>query len=166
MLTAQQLIDHYALMPHPEGGWYKEMYKSLEFFKSSALPKRYSGKRSFCTFIYFLIAQGEMSGFHRIQSDEIWHFYAGGPLQVFVIKDDGTLVITELGNDISAGQTFHYVVPNGLWFASRPAPGVEFSFVGCTVAPGFEFDDFEMAQADKLVAQFPQHEAIIRQLCL
>ncbi len=166
MLTPRQIIDHYALQPHPEGGWYKETYRSREKIGAAALPGRYSGNRSFSTFIFFLLEKGEFSAFHKINSDECWHFYAGDPMKVFIIEDDGTLSIIELGNDPTKGQLFQYVVPANHWFASRPSPGSAFSFTGCTVAPGFEFADFELADADKLSAEYPQHEALIRELCI
>lgn len=166
MLTPQQLIERYRLEPHPEGGWYKEYYRSTEQVPANGLPGRYNGPRSFATSIYFLLEQGEYSAFHKIQSDECWHFYAGDPMQVFVLGKDGKMQIVELGADIEAGQTFHFVVPAGLWFASRPSPGSKFSFVGCTVAPGFEFADFELADCDELSALYPQYSDLVKTLCV
>ena len=165
MLNAQQLIQQYNLQPHPEGGWYKETYRSTEQISASALPERFSGARSFSTAIYFLLEQGNFSAFHRIKSDECWHFYAGGPLDVYVLKQNGSLDIIHLGNDISKDQLFQFAVPANCWFASRPAAGSDFCFVGCTVAPGFDFADFEMAGAEDLKTIFPQHENIIKTLC-
>lgn len=165
MLTAQQLVTLYSLQPHPEGGWYKETYKSAEEIAVNALPQRFSGERAFSTAIYFLLEQGNFSAFHRIKSDECWHFYAGDPLLVYVLLHDGSLQIIELGNDIVNGQVFQYVVPANCWFASRPAATAQYSFVGCTVAPGFDFEDFELAKADILSAEFPHHSSIIQQLC-
>jgi uncharacterized protein len=165
MLGTQQLIQQYNLQPHPEGGWYKENYKSKEIISADKLPERFGGARAFSTAIYFLLEQGNFSAFHRIKSDECWHFYAGGPLDIFVLKQDGNLDIISLGSDIANGQLFQYVVPANCWFASRPAAKSKFSFVGCTVAPGFDFADFEMADAASLVKVFPQHETIIKTLC-
>ena len=119
-MTAQQLIQQYNLQPHPEGGWYKESYKSNEYISGNALPGRFGGSRSFSTAIYFLLEQGNFSAFHRIKSDECWHFYAGDALSVYVIQMDGKLEIIHLGNDIGKGQLFQYVVPANCWFASRP----------------------------------------------
>jgi uncharacterized protein len=164
-MTVQQLIQQYNLQPHPEGGWYKETYKSTEYISGNALPERFDGSRAFSTAIYFLLEQGNFSAFHRIKSDECWHFYAGDPLLIYVIQANGTLDITHLGNDIEKGQVFQFVVPANCWFASTPAPGSHFSFVGCTVAPGFDFTDFELAKASSLSALFPQHIAIIEELC-
>lgn len=165
MLTVSQLINHYKLQQHPEGGWYKETFKSTEEISSNALPQRFSGNRAFSTAIYFLLEQGNFSAFHRIKSDECWHFYTGQPLQVYILMHTGALNVVSLGNDIENGQLFQYVVPANCWFASRPATDSQFSFVGCTVAPGFDFADFELATAKDLAAQYPQHAAIIKELC-
>jgi uncharacterized protein len=165
MLNSKQLIQQYNLQPHPEGGWYKETYKSAEEISAAALPTRFGGARAFSTAIYFLLEQGNFSAFHRIKSDECWHFYAGDPLDVFVLQQDGRLDIIHLGKDISKGQFFQYVVPANCWFASRPAAGSSFCFVGCTVAPGFDFADFELADAGDLSAQFPLHQVMIKTLC-
>ena len=165
MLNPQQLVDKYSLQPHPEGGWYKQTYKSTESVAASALPERFGGDRPFSTAIYFLLEQGNFSAFHRIKSDECWHFYAGDTLQVYVIQQNGPLKIISLGQAIENDELFQYVVPANCWFASRSAPGSAFSFVGCTVAPGFDFADFELANADVLSKEYPQHAAIIRELC-
>ena len=165
MICAQQLIELYNLQPHPEGGWYKETYQSKEQIDADSLPERFGGSRAFSTAIYFLLEQGNFSAFHRIKSDECWHFYAGDPLVVYVLQQDGTLDEIMLGNDITSGQSFQYVVPANCWFASRPATDSKFCFVGCTVAPGFDFADFEMADAAVLSALYPQHQTAIQELC-
>ena len=165
MLNAAQLIQQYNLQSHPEGGWFKETYKCHEYIPASALPKRFGSNRAFSTAIYFLLEQGNFSAFHRIKSDECWHFYAGDPLRVYVLQPNGHLDIIDLGNDIFHGQQFQYIVPANCWFASRPLPGSSFCFVGCTVAPGFDFADFEMADAASLIAKYPQYQNIIKELC-
>jgi uncharacterized protein len=165
MFTLQQLIHEYGLQLHPEGGWYKETYKSSEYIPATALPPRFGGSRVFSTAIYFLLEQGSFSAFHRIKSDECWHFYAGDPLLVYVIQPNGILEIISLGNDIAKGQLFQYIVPANCWFASKPASGGNWCLVGCTVAPGFDFADFDLADASALSAIYPQHESIICQLC-
>ena len=164
-MTAADLVKKYEMLPHPEGGWFKETYRSSELINGNALPERFSEGRSFSTAIYFLMENGNFSGFHRIKSDECWHFYAGQTLLVYVINSTGNLDIIKLGNKIELGECFQYVVPANCWFASRPANESEFSFVGCTVAPGFDFADFELAVADNLSLQFPQHKSIIDSLC-
>lgn len=161
----ETLIRKFEMQPHPEGGWYKETYKSMEAVSASALPERFAGSRSFCTAIYFLLEERNFSAFHRIKSDECWHFYSGDPLQIFVILPDGSMQITELGNDIRKDQQFQFVVPANCWFASRPAPGSSYSFVGCTVAPGFDFSDFELADKTTLCSLYPQHYEVIAGLC-
>jgi uncharacterized protein len=165
MIIAQQLIQHYKLQPHPEGGWYKETYRSNGRIAANALPASFSGDRAFSTAIYFLLEEKNFSAFHRIKSDECWHFYSGDSLLIYVINSQGELDIIQLGNDITNGQLFQYVVPANCWFASRPAPGSSFCFVGCTVSPGFDFADFELADAKALSSLYPKHENIIRELC-
>jgi predicted cupin superfamily sugar epimerase len=165
MLTASQLIQQYNLQSHPEGGWYKETYRSNEFVPANALPERFAGNRVFSTAIYFLLEQGDFSAFHKIKSDECWHFYAGGALLIYVLEPGGYLKITQLGQNISAGQVFQFTVPANCWFASRPAEGSRFCFVGCTVAPGFDFADFEMADGNTLIALYPSNATTINGLC-
>lgn len=165
MLSHLQLIQQYNLLPHPEGGWYKQTYKSTEYISAAALPERFGGDRPFSTAIYFLLEKGNYSAFHRIKSDECWHFYLGDPLEIIVLQPNGELAVTTLGSDSTKGHLFQYVVPAGCWFASRPAPGSQYCFVGCTVAPGFDFADFEMANGEHLIIEYPQHSTMIRELC-
>ena len=161
----RELIERFKLAPHPEGGYFKENYRSLETIPKTFLPKRFKGERNYSTAIYFLLEQGNFSAFHRIQSDECWHFYSGGRLIIHVIQLNGKLETIKLGNDFAAGEQFQAIVPASCWFASEPAPGTAYAFVGCTVAPGFDFNDFELAEADSLSKQFPQHRALIQRLC-
>ena len=160
-----KFIQQYNLEPHPEGGWYKQTYKSSEQIPADALPGRFSANRVFSTAIYFLLEQGNFSAFHRIKSDECWHFYTGDPLHIYIIEPNGELKIVSLGNELEKGQSFQYVVPANCWFASRPAPGSKYCFVGCTVSPGFEFDDFELADGNEISGMYPQHKEIIKELC-
>ena len=164
MISTDKLIKQFNLQRHPEGGWYNQTYKSNEFIPGDALPERFKGDRSFSTAIYFLLEQGDFSAFHRIKSDECWHFYSGEPLHIYIIDQSGELNIIMLGNDLENGLAFQYVVPANCWFASRPAPGSHYCFVGCTVAPGFEFDDFEMANGEELSLLYPNHSSIIKEL--
>ncbi|SKC17083.1 cupin domain-containing protein [Dyadobacter psychrophilus] len=158
-------IEKYALSPHPEGGYYAETYRANENVPQQALPARFSGTRSFSTGIYFLLETYNFSAFHRIKSDEMWHFYAGEALEIFVINEERReLQMIRLGNDPEKGETFQAVVPAESWFASRPAKGSTYALVGCTVAPGFDFADFEMAEREALQTQFPEFEQIIQEL--
>ncbi len=159
-VTVPGLIEKYALLPHPEGGYYKEMYRSAGIIPQAALPPNFNGDRSFATAIYFLLEQGNFSAFHRIQSDECWHFYAGQPLHVHVLHENGSYQLITLGGN--EGQ-YQAVVPAGSWFASETTGN--FSFVGCTVAPGFDFTDFELAKAAALGDAYPGYIALIERLC-
>ena len=165
MNTIETLIQNLNLKAHPEGGWYAETYRSSDNIPHASLPVRFNGERSFSTAIYFLLPAGVFSAFHRIQSDECWHFYEGDPLNIYVIDQTGELSVIKLGNNLSAGETFQAVVPAGCWFASKPAIDNAYSLVGCTVAPGFDFADFELADATELSALYPEHEDLIKSLC-
>jgi uncharacterized protein len=162
-MTARYYIEHLALQPHPEGGHYKETYRSAGTIPAVCLPGM--GDRSFSTAIYFLLQEGDFSAFHRIKSDECWHFYEGGTLLVHVINQNGEYNCTKLGRNIHEGEVLQYVVPAGAWFASEPASDTFFSLVGCTVAPGFDFADFEMGKRENLSRQFPRYELLISRLC-
>lgn len=154
------------MQPHPEGGFFAETYRSTESVPQAALPARFAGVRAFSTAIYFLLESHNRSALHRIQSDEVWHFYAGGPLEVFVIEPNtGVLTVIRLGNRPDRGEVFQAVVRAGCWFGSKPMTGSDFSLVGCTVAPGFDFADFELADRAEMLRQFPQHQAVIEVLC-
>ncbi len=161
--TVAQLIQQFDLLPHPEGGYYKETYRSVELISREALPDRFKDGRYYSSAIYFLLEQGNFSAFHRIQSDECWHFYAGDTLLVHMISPEGVATTIQLGN--TPNTVYQYMVPAGYWFASETAPGGSFSFVGCTVAPAFDFADFELAKAEGLAGAYPQHATLIRRLC-
>jgi predicted cupin superfamily sugar epimerase len=165
MSIVQLLINQFELQPHPEGGWYKQTYKSEEFIAASALPSRFPGDRSFSTAIFFLLEKGNFSAFHRIKSDECWHFYSGDPLNIYIIHPDGKLETVLLGNNFEEGQQFQFTVPANCWFASRPAEKSGYCFVGCTVSPGFDFEDFELANGKELAAEYPGHRELIISLC-
>jgi predicted cupin superfamily sugar epimerase len=165
MITQQQLIEIYNLQPHPEGGYYTRTYCSEEQIAAAHLPKRFTGKRFISTAIYFLLEGKQFSAFHRIKSDELWHFYTGNGLFIYVIHEDGRGELLKLGNDLNNGFSFQHVVKAGCWFASKPVDENGFAFVGCTVAPGFDFEDFEMAEKEALLQIYPQHLEWIEELC-
>jgi hypothetical protein len=165
MEAAQQWIEHLNLEPHPEGGFYRETYRASLTLPRSALPG-YAGDRAASTAIYFLLAGDQFSAFHRLRSDEVWHFYAGSALVVHVIERDGRYIELLLGSDAASGEHFQGVVPAGCWFGLSLRHPNTYALVGCTVAPGFDFADFEMAQRDDLTARYPQHRAIIERLTL
>lgn len=160
LLTAHSLINQLGLARHPEGGWFSETYRAAEQVSGAALPQRYNGARSFCTSIYFLLEQEDFSALHRIKSDELWHFHTGCALLIHVILPDGSYQGLHLGPDLEAGERFQAVVPAGSWFGAE-LKGEGFGLVGCTVAPGFEFSDFELAERDGLMSRYPQYAGLI-----
>ena len=155
-------IEKLQLSTHIEGGSYKEIYRSDLLIPQEQLPGSFDGARNISTSIYFLLEAGQFSAFHRISADEQWHFYYGGKLMVFEIQEDGHMIEHTLGNDpTQAGCHFQCIIKAGSWFASAPAKGTAYSLAGCTVAPGFDFADFELANRQELVERFPQHEQLI-----
>jgi predicted cupin superfamily sugar epimerase len=160
-MTAADLIRILDLRPHPEGGWYREIYRSDEHVNREHLPARYSGARAFATSIYYLLEAGQFSAFHRLRSDEIWYHHAGGDLEIVRLTRDGQLHIERVGP--IAGQ-WQSVIPHGDWFAARPVSGAAFALVGCAVAPGFDFADFEMGNRAALLAAYPHCAEIIESL--
>lgn len=159
----QDLIAFYKLSPHPEGGYYKETYRSPLMHPQHSLPAAFSGPRHSATAIYFLLVKETFSAFHRIQSDECWHFYQGAPVDIHVLHVNGQYELIRLGNNWANGEQFQAMVPAGAWFASSTTG--DYSMVGCTVSPGFDFEDFELATASQLSATYPKHQALIQQYC-
>jgi uncharacterized protein len=162
--SVKKWIKNLDLKKHPEGGWYKEVYRSSEIILKQNLPDRFKGDRSFATSIYFLLTSDEFSAFHRINQDEIWHFYDGAPLTIHIIDKEGNCFEQVLGKQIEEGENLQIVVNAGCFFAASVNEENSFTLVGCTVAPGFDFDDFEMPAREELLNKFPQHEAIIKRL--
>ncbi|WAW10660.1 cupin domain-containing protein [Oxalobacter vibrioformis] len=158
---AEEIISHYRLTPHPEGGFYRETYRSSEVIPVHCLPEGFMAARNVCTAILYLLEKNDFSALHRIRQDEMWHFYLGGALHLVMISPEGRFTEVLLGQDITAGEYVQYVVPAGYWFGARPVEGCAFSFVGCTVAPGFDFDDFELGKRAELLDSFPRHKNLI-----
>jgi hypothetical protein len=161
MNEAAQIIKHLKLLPHPEGGWYREVYRSDENIQSAFLPKRYTSPHCFATSIYFLLEKDDFSAFHRIISDETWHFYIGSPVIIYCIFPDGSSTQVILGNKLEEGQIPQYTILRNCWFAARNLDAGTFSLLGCTVSPGFEFSDFELGQQQTLIGLFPQYTTLI-----
>ena len=157
-----ELIRRFDLKPHPEGGFFSETYRSVESVRRDDGSTQ---TRSASTAIYYLLCDGAHSAWHRIMSDEVWHFYAGEPLNVHVLDEAGRLITHTLGNALThPDAVFQAVVPAGLWFAAECADPATFALVGCTVAPGFEFSEFELADVEALKARHPQHAVFIERL--
>jgi len=148
--SASPVIDQLGLQAHPEGGWYRET------FRSPCMVTLADGRvRSAGTSILFLLEAGDFSAFHRVSSDEIWHFHSGKPLELVMIDPFGNLHSVTLGADLSSGEKPHHAVPAGWWQAAAPLGPEGYSLVGCTVSPGFDFADFEMPSREELLAMFP-----------
>jgi len=154
------LIESLQLRPHPEGGFFSETFRSNIVLQGLA----HGGPRAASTAIYFLLPAGDFSAFHRVKSDEVWHHYDGDPVELHTITEQGEYLVQMLGAAISEGQRPQLVVSAGTWQAAR-ATGDRYSLCGCTVAPGFEYEDFEMPSCDELSRLFPQHAVHIRALC-
>jgi predicted cupin superfamily sugar epimerase len=161
---ASYWINKLQLTQHVEGGAFRETYRSKLTIPRTVLPLFFQGDRNASTTIYFLLASGQFSAFHRIAADEVWHFYFGDPLLVHEINHNGRLITHLLGTDPEKGESFQTIIKAGSWFASVPAPGSEYALVGCTVAPGFDFADFELADRAALSQQYPEHAELIEKL--
>ena len=162
--TADYWINHLALEIHPEGGAYSRVYTSSLTISKTALPENFHHSRPACTHIYYLLRQNEFSAFHKIQSDELWHFYDGDTLIIYEINTDGSLTKHLLGKKIEAGESPFCVIKAGNWFASSLKAGGLFSLVGCTVSPGFDFAEFELAETNELISKYPQYKNLITDL--
>ena len=159
------LINKLGLSPLPnEGGYYVETYRSDEKIPGSALPSRYNGDRSFSTAIYFLITPDDFSTLHRIISDEIFHFYAGDPVEMLLLFPDGNSRIVIMGNDFNAGHIPQVVVPRGVWQGCKLIDGGEYALLGTTVSPGFDFDDYEQGDTEDLASRYPDCRDMIESL--
>ncbi len=162
--TADDWIRALDLQPHPEGGFFREIYRAGEKIGRAALPPRYAGERSFSTSIYFLLTNGRPSRFHRLKSDEVWHFYEGSAVVLHVLRPDGSYETMTLGRDGAEDPIFQAVVRAGWWFGAEVRSPRSFALVGCTIAPGFDFDDFEPGRREDLLAEFPGQRGIIERL--
>lgn len=160
---ADYWIERLGLTAHPEGGFFRETYRSAERL-DHGLPERYDGPRSLGTAIHFLLKSGQRSALHRMRSDELWFFHAGSPLRVVAISPEGERHDWDLGPDPEAGQAFQAAVPLGWWFGAEVLEADSYALVSCTVHPGFEFADFELGDREVLLDQFPQHAELIQRM--
>jgi len=164
MKAVEKIIKKLDLQPHPEGGYFKETYRSAGKIDHSILSSDYNGDRNFSTCIYFLLTSDTFSAFHRINQDEIWHFYDGSPIMIHMISEKGEYSTVTLGRNFSNGEKPQYVVPGKYWFAAHVVMDNSYALVGCTVAPGFDFMDFLLPKSKELISKFPEHSTIINKL--
>lgn len=163
-MNAQDIIKLLNLQPHPEGGFFKETYRSNEFIDSSALPKRYVGNRVVSTCIYYLLTPDSYSAMHRVKSDELFHFYLGDTVEMLQLLPQGTSKVIKLGSNLLDGEHLQVPVPQNTWQGCRLVSGGQFALMGATVAPGFEYQDFELATQAELVGLYPDHSELLKQL--
>ena len=162
--AVKRIVERFDLVPHPEGGYFREVYRSSIELDHPGVPEGLRPSRSAGTLIYFLLSGADFSAFHRVRwSDEIWHLYAGGPLELCVIDAEGALERRILTTDLTEGEPTT-IIPAGHWQSARLTPGASWALGGCTVAPGFDYEDFEMPPAADLLSLYPEYEAIIREL--
>lgn len=173
-MTADEVKEALGLVEHPrEGGWFSQTYASGTMlpavdFARSAEPAEYNGPRRIATAIYYLLQAGSFSEFHRLKSDEVFHHYAGGAVELFLLHGIGEVRRVVLGRDLAAGQRPQAVVPRGMWQGARllqtHGEENEWALMGCTVSPGFEYDDYETATKEELLSRWPQQEDLVRTL--
>lgn len=160
----EKIINTLNLQPHPEGGYFKETYRSSGEIPEEYLGSEFSGNRNYCTGIYFLLTSDTFSAFHKINQDEMWHFYKGTPLILHIISPEGEYSKVKIGNDIEQDEVPQFTVPAKHWFASEVSNSNGYTLTGCTVSPGFDFRDFEMPKREVLLTMFPQCSEIITKL--
>jgi predicted cupin superfamily sugar epimerase len=164
-LTAEELIHTLGLQPLPlEGGYYRETYRSADQLPGSVLPTRYGMDKSAGTAIFYLLTADTFSALHRLKTDEIFHFYLGDPVHMLQLLPDGQGRVITLGQDLPAGQHLQVLVSQGVWQGSLLAPGGTFALLGTTMAPGFDFADYEAGERDLLRAQYPSFAGWIERL--
>ena len=165
MMTAAQLIAALDLRPLPqEGGYFRETYRSADQLPAAALPPRYTTAKAAGTAIYYLLTPDTVSALHRLPTDEVFHFYLGGPVEMLHLLPDGTGQVVTLGTDFPSGQRPQVVVPHGVWQGSRLLPGAAFALLGTTMAPGFDFADYEAGSREALTRVYPAFTDLIIRL--
>lgn len=157
---AKYYIQKLQLKKHPEGGYYREIYRANEMFYIDQ-PKK-SLKRNVSTSIYFLLEGAQVSKFHKLKSDEQWHFYDGTAVKIFIIDEYGKLKEIILGKKIESGELFQTVIKKSNWFAAEVLSKKSYALIGCTVSPGFDFSDFELGKRKNLTEDYPKHIEIIK----
>jgi uncharacterized protein len=165
MPTAREIIDRLGLVPLTiEGGYFRETYRAPLTLAVGALPSEYGGDRNVSTCIYYLLTPETFSAIHRVKSDEIFHFYAGDAVEMLQLWPNGETKVVVIHNDLAANCEPQVVVPAGVWQGCRLIPGGNWALMGCTVAPGFDYADFELADRVELLALHPKYSVLITAL--
>jgi predicted cupin superfamily sugar epimerase len=164
MSDARQWVESLRLRRHPEGGYFRETYRSAEEVPAAGLATRFGGARALATAIYFLLDGVDFSALHRLKQDEVWHFYDGSSATIHLIDPAGSYSTIRLGRNLAAGEVPQAVVPAGCLFGATVNDTRSFTLVGCTVAPGFDFADLLLPSRDELIRQYPQHRQLIDKL--
>jgi len=157
---AKQYVKKLQLKKHPEGGYYREVYRAGEIISGEHLPNRFKSSRNFSTSIYFLLEGKQFSAFHLLESDELWHFYDGCDVIIYIISNKGKLSKRKIGRGENCN--FQITIEKNSWFAAELADNKSFALVGCTVSPGFEFEDIVIGKRAELIKQFPKYERVIK----
>jgi predicted cupin superfamily sugar epimerase len=157
---ADHIIEKFNLIEHPEGGYFTEKFRSHEKI-NKGLPERFQGGHSLYTSIYFLLKGNDISAFHILKSDEIWHFYEGTTLLIHTILNDGFVNTVRLGRKYNKDDVFQHLIKAGTYFCAEVEDKSSYSFVGCTVSPGFEYSDFTLCKRNELLNLYPQNKDLI-----
>lgn len=163
-MNSKEIINHFNLTVHPEGGYFREVYRSKGEILSEDLGAEFEGNRNYCTSIFFLLTSEKFSAFHKINQDEIWHFYRGTSLKLHLISPEGNYSFVIIGNDFSKNEIPQFTVSAQYYFAAEVLEKDSYSFTGCTVSPGFDFKDFVLPSSQELSKEFPEHSKIIKRL--
>lgn len=165
-MTAEEIKAALGLTPHPrEGGWFVQTYRAGEMIAPESFSDaRYVGPRSTGTAIYYLLEPDTFSEMHRLQSDEVFHFYMGDAVEMLQLFPDGSGRVVTLGSDLAGDETPQIVVPRGVWQGSRLKSSGRWALMGCTVSPGFEYEDYETGERDALTAGWPEWKAMLEKL--
>jgi predicted cupin superfamily sugar epimerase len=162
-MGSSEIINALGLISHPEGGYFREIYRNNEVISDTELNQKYSGKRNLATSIYFLLESGQVSKLHQLKSDELWYFHYGTPLLIHIFyKDEYKSVV--LGPKIDKKEKFQAIIPAGAIFGAEVTEPNSYTLIGCMVAPGFHFDDFRLVSQKEVVQQYPGYNAIISRL--
>ncbi len=163
-MNAHYWIKQLDLTEHPEGGYFREVYRSEHRIAADALPEGFDEDHRLATSIYFLLTADRPSRLHRLHADELWHFHTGSSVTLHLLEEGGRYRQLKLGTDPGSGESFQQIVPAGTWFGATVEEPGGFGLVGCTVFPGFEFSDFELGDRSELLRTFPAHNTLIERL--